>query len=69
MIVVLLPRLEVVLQRDTKRVGRSQVGEQGVRRNFAYDWETWRADKRAYFIDGSVKQIVMVEWTDELSKM
>lgn len=53
MIVVLLPRLEVVLRRDANRVGRSHVGEQGVRRNFAYDWETWRTDKRAYVIDNS----------------
>jgi chloramphenicol 3-O-phosphotransferase len=53
MIVVLLPKLEVVLRRDANRVGRSHVGEQGVRRNFAYDWETWRTDKRAYVIDNS----------------
>jgi len=52
-IVVLLPMLEVVLRRDANRVGRSHVGEQGVRRNFAYDWETWRTDKRAYVIDNS----------------
>lgn len=45
--------LEVVLRRDANRVGRSHVGEQGVRRNFTYDWETWRTDKRAYVIDNS----------------
>ncbi len=57
MIVVLLPKLEVVLRRDAKRAGRSQTGEQGVRRNFAYDWESWRTDKRAYVIDNSALSV------------
>jgi hypothetical protein len=53
LIIVLLPALEVLLARDANRVGRSHVGEGGVRRNFAYNWEAWRTDERAYVIDNS----------------
>jgi chloramphenicol 3-O-phosphotransferase len=52
-IIVLLPSLEVFLARDANRVGRSHVGEKGVRRNFAYHWDAWRTDARAYVIDNS----------------
>ena len=60
-IIVLLPALEVLLARDAERTGRSHVGEAGVRRNFTYAWDAWRADARAYVIDNSqmsVEQVV-----------
>lgn len=60
-IIVLLPTLEVLLARDANRTGRSQVGEEGVRRNFGYDWDAWRLDSRAYVIDNSdlnVQQVI-----------
>ncbi len=56
-IIVLFPMLEVVLRRDANRVGRTHVGEPGVRRNFAYDWETWRTNKRACIIDNSALSV------------
>jgi hypothetical protein len=60
-VVVLLPSLEILLSRDVQRTGRSRVGEASVRRGFAYDWEAWRSDARAYVIDNSemsVEQVV-----------
>lgn len=63
LIIVLLPTLEVSLKRDASRTGRSRVGEDGVRRNFLYDWQAWRANPRAYVIDNSglnVEQVVML---------
>jgi hypothetical protein len=57
----LLPALETLLARDMERAGRSHVGEASVRRGFAYGWEAWRADPRAYVIDNSaisVEQVV-----------
>ena len=53
LIVVLLPRLEVLLARDAQRTGRTHVGEESLRRGLAYPWETWRADARAYILDNS----------------
>ncbi len=60
-VIVLLPPLEVLLARDAARVGRSRVGEASLRRGLAYNWDTWRADTRAYVIDNSelsVEQVV-----------
>jgi chloramphenicol 3-O-phosphotransferase len=60
-IVVLLPSLEKLLSRDAERTGRNRVGEESVRRGFAYDWEGWHSDARAYVIDNSemsVEQVV-----------
>jgi len=60
-IIVLLPALEVLLARDAARTGRSQVGEASVRRGLIYEWDTWRAEDRAYVIDNSelsVEQVV-----------
>ncbi len=60
-VIVLLPSLEKLLSRDAQRTGRSRVGEDSVRRGFAYDWEAWRSDARAYVIDNSemsVEQVV-----------
>jgi chloramphenicol 3-O-phosphotransferase len=60
-IIVLLSQLEVLLARDAERAGRSHVGEASVRRGLAYDWDAWRADKRACVLDNShltVDQVV-----------
>ena len=59
--IVLLPALDILLERDAGRSGRSHVGEASVRRGLAYDWEAWRSDGRAYVVDNSelsVEQVV-----------
>jgi chloramphenicol 3-O-phosphotransferase len=69
--VVLLPSLEVLLERDTGRSGRSHVGEASVRRGFTYDWEAWRSDSRAYVIDNSelsVDQVVALVEAEVLQR-
>jgi len=52
-IVVLLPKPEVLLSRDAERTGRQHVGEASVRRGLGYDWDAWRSDARACVIDNS----------------
>jgi adenylylsulfate kinase-like enzyme len=57
LIIVLLPTVEVCLDRDGDRAGRARTGEDSIRRAFSYDWEPWHKHPLTAVIDNSTMTV------------
>jgi chloramphenicol 3-O-phosphotransferase len=57
LIVVLLPPMDVALERDDTRTGRAHTGRASIERAYSYNWDRWRNDPRAHVLDNSTMSV------------